>query len=102
MTNAEFQKKLEGMYAEHPFIDRHKTKTFNELVWILRQDSVDYNINIHPYNDDMGWMCIPSVKECFIPVRDLAMHVSKVEFDEYFNDEDFGYDGICLTVWLEE
>jgi hypothetical protein len=102
MTNAEFQKKLEEMYASHPIITKGPRKTFNELTWVLRQDDVDYNINIVPYNDDNGWLCIPSVKECFIPVRDLAMHVVKVEFDEDFNDDDFDYNGICLTVWLED
>lgn len=102
MTNAEFQKKLEEMYTSHFFITKDRNKTFNELVWTLRQDDVDYNINIHPYEDDMGFVCIPSVKECFIPVKELAKHVSKVEFDEYFNDEDFDYNGICLTVWLED
>lgn len=102
MTNADFQKKLEVMYASHSFITKGPRKTFNELAWVLRQDDVDYNVNIVPYNDDTRWLCIPSIKECFIPVRDLAMHVSKVEFDEDFNNDDFGYDGICLTVWLED
>ena len=100
MKNAEFQQKLETMYAEHPFISKGR-KTFNELCWILRQDDADYNISIPPYKEDMGWICIPSVKECFIPVKELAMHVNKVEVDE-FADDDFEYEGICLTVWLEE
>lgn len=102
MTNAEFQKKLEEMYKSHSVITKSPNKTFNELVWTLRQDDVDYNISIPPYEDNMGWLCIPSVKECFIPVKALVKHVSKVEFDEDFNDDEFGYDGICLTVWLEE
>ena len=98
MTNAEFQKKLEVMYEEHPTICGGAKKTFNALVWLLKQDDVDYNISIPPYEKDMGWMCIPSVKECFIPVKTLAMHVKEVEVDE----DDYGYDGICLTVYLEE
>lgn len=101
MTNAEFQKKLEEMYAEHPTVTSGPKKTFNTLVWILRQDDVDYNISIPPYKEDMGWLCIPSVKECFIPVKTLAMHVSEVVVDEC-EDDDFEYDGICLTVRLEE
>ena len=96
MTKEEFHKKLEAMYKEHPFITTKPKKTFNELVWVLRQDNVDYNISIPPYKEDMGWMCIPSVKECFIPVNQLAMHVNVVELDE--GEE---YDGICLTVYLE-
>ena len=98
MTNAEFQSKLEAMYSVHPIIAKKANKTFNELVWILRQDDVDYNISIPPYEDDMGWMCIPSIKECFIPVKTLAKHVSKVELDE----DEFECEEICLTVWLED
>lgn len=101
MTNAEFQKKLEAMYAKYPIIARSERKTFNELTWILRQDDVDYNISIPPYKENVGWMCIYSVRECFIPVKELAMHVKKVELDEC-EDDDFEYDGIYLTVWLEE
>lgn len=100
MTNVEFQKKLEAMYAEHPIVGKSQRKTFNELTWMLRQDDVDYNISIPPYEEDMGWLCIPSVKECFIPVKDLAMHVKEVKVDESVGDEFF--DGICLTVTLEE
>ena len=103
MTNTEFQVKLEKMYADHPIIAGGPKKTFNVLTWLLRQDDVDYNISIAPYNEGKGWMCIPSVKECFIPVKELAMHVKKVEVDEEdFNDDDFKYDGVCLTVWLED
>ena len=102
MTNAEFQKKLETMYAEHPMVCGNSTKkTFNTLVWLLRQDDVDYNISIPPYKEGMGWLCIPSVKECFIPVKDLAMHVKEVELDERMND-DFECKEVCLTVRLEE
>ena len=101
MTNAEFQVKLEAMYAAHPVVAGGPKKTFNTLVWLLRQDDVDYNISIPPYKDDMGWLCIPSVRECFIPVKDLAMHVKGVELDEQMNDE-FECDEVCLTVYLED
>lgn len=103
MTNAEFQVKLEEMYAKHSLIAGGPKKTFNTLTWLLRQDNVDYNISIPPYKEGMGWLCIPSVKECFIPVKELAMHVKKVEVEEdEYEDDDFKYDGICLTVYLED
>ena len=103
MTNAEFKAKLEKMYADHPIIAGGAKKTFNVLVWLLRQDDVDYNISIPPYEEGKGWMCISSVKECFIPVKELAMHVKNIEVDEDpFTDDDFEYDGVCLSVWLEE
>lgn len=101
MTNAEFQAKLEGMYKSHPIITKGPKKTFNELIWVLKQDDVDYNISIPPYEADMGWLCIPSVKECFIPVKSLAKHVKKVQLDEW-EDDDFQCDEVCLTVWLED
>ena len=103
MTNAEFQAKLEQMYEEHPIIAGGPKKTFNVLTWLLKQDDIDYNISIPPYEEGRGWLCIPSVKECFIPVRELAMHVKKIEVDEEdYSDDEFKYDGVCLTVWLEE
>ena len=104
MTNAEFQNYLEGLYEKHSLIAKSRKKTFNELAYVLRQDNVEYNISIPPYKEDMGWLCIPSVKWCFIPVSTLAMHVKAVELEEmdFEEDDDFEYDGICLTVWLEE
>ena len=102
MTNVEFQEKLAKMREKHHAIAGGGKLTFNTLVWLLRQDDVDYNISIPPYEDGMGWMCICSVKECFIRAKELAMHVKKIEVDEAdFSDDDFKYDGVCLTVWLE-
>ena len=102
MTNAEFQNYLEGLYEKYYVTSKKGKKTFNELTWVLRQDNVNYNINVEPYRDGMGILSIPSVKECFIPVSVLAMHVKEVELDVTFDDDDFEYDGICLTVWLED
>ena len=101
MTNTEFQHYLNGLYEHHSIIAKSRKKTFNELVHVLRQDNVEYNISIPPYKEDMGWLCIPSVKECFIPVKYLAMYVKEVMLDEC-EDDDFEYEGFCLTVWLEE
>ena len=101
MTNAEFQGYLEETYEKYSIISKNRKKTFNELVYVLRQDNIDYNISIPPYRENMGWSCIPSVKECFIPVSTLAMHVKEVVLDEC-EDDDFEYDGFCLTVYLEE
>lgn len=101
MTNAEFKEKLAKMREKNSLIAGGARMTFNTLVWLLRQDDIDYNISIPPYEEGRGWMCIPSVKVCFIPVKDLAMHVKEVEVDEC-EDDDFEYDGICLTVHLED
>ena len=95
MTNAEFQVKLQALYNEHPMIARSEKKTVNELLYVLRMDKEnDYNISV----DEGGfWSCIPSVKECFVPVKTLAKHVKSVEFDE----EDYGCEEICITVVTE-
>ena len=96
MTNKEFQAKLQAMYNEHPVIARSEKKTVNELFYVLRMDKEnDYNVSI---NEGGFISCIPSVKECFIPVRTLAKHVKKVECDE----EDYGCKEICINVITEK
>ena len=95
MTNKEFQKRLQAMYKEYPMIARSEKKTVNELVYVLRMDKEnDYNISLV---EDGVWTCVPSVKECFIPVKTLAKHVKSIEYDE----EDYGCKEICLTVVTE-
>lgn len=96
MTNVEFQSKLSAMYKEHPIIAINKNKTMNELVYVLRMDKEnDYNISTI---EDGHWSCIPSVKECYIPVRTLAKHVKSVEYDE----ATMGCKEICLNVVLKD
>lgn len=100
MNNAEFQKHLEKLYAKH-FRPANRARTFNELVHALRMDSVDYNISIPPFKEDMGWFCISSVNECFIPIRTLDKDVISVEYDAEATEENKDiFDGICLTVTL--
>ena len=82
MTNKEFQIQLEEMYQKFPIIGKRKQKTLNELVYVLRMSEEDYQLNTFDKSDPCAWGCIPSVKECFIPVRDLAKTVVSVEFDE--------------------
>ena len=95
MKNAEFQTKLQEMYAEHPMIAKSEKKTVNELFYVLRMDKEnDYNISIV---EDGFWSCVPSVKECFVPVKTLARHVKSVELDE----DDYDCAEICLTVVTE-
>jgi hypothetical protein len=96
MTNKEFQTKLQAMYEEHPMIARSKRKTVNEIFYMLRMDKEnDYNISLL---EDGIWTCVPSVKECFIPVKTLARHIVSIECDE----EDFDCVEICLTIVTEQ
>lgn len=98
MTNAAFQNKLKEIYSSYNFIGKSERKTLNTLLYMLRMDEevADYNVNLV---DEVGEIvCIPSVKECFVPTKYLAMYVKKVECEE----ENYGFDGLCLTVYVEE
>ena len=87
MTNQEFQVKLKEMYAKFPMIARHKQKTFNEFVYVLRMSGEDYQINTHNDNEPGSCTCIPDVRETFIPIKRLAQKVVSVEFDEETYEE---------------
>lgn len=82
MTNADFQKELKKMYSGYVGIASRKHKTLNELVYVLRMSGEDYQLNTIDKSKPGTFCCIPGVQETFIPVRDLAKNVVKVEFDE--------------------
>lgn len=95
MTNVEFQKKLDAMYAKHPMIARSNPKSLNELMYVLRMEGDrDYSIST---NDGS---CIPSVRETFVPTRSLAKKVTSIEWEE-FEDEEYGTVG-AIIVDLED
>lgn len=94
MTNAEFLTKLNAMFAEYPILAIDKVKTFNELVYVLRMQDEDYQINTEDANKKDGFDIIPSVKETFIPVRCLKQKVVSVTFDE----ETYNETGINLLL----
>lgn len=95
MTNNEFLTALNDAMAKHPIIARSKVKTINELLYVLRMEfEDDFNISIKEKNGT--WGCIPSTKECFIPVKTLALKISNIEYEEE-NDEDVGF-WRCLTI----
>lgn len=84
MTNAEFQTKLDAMYAKHPMIAISNPKSLNELMYVLRMEGDrDYSIS----TTDGG--CIPSVRETFVSSRDLAKKIVSIEWEE-FEDEEYG------------
>ena len=91
MTNLEFQKKLDTMYAKHPMIARRNPKSLNELMYVLRMEGDrDYSIST---NDGS---CIPSVRETFVPSRDLAKKVMSIEWEE-FEDKEYGTYGAIIV-----
>jgi hypothetical protein len=90
MTNVEFMNKLDEMYAKHPMIARSNPKSLNELMYVLRMEGDrDYSIST---NDGS---CIPSVRETFVPSRDLAKKVVSIEWEE-FEDEEYGTIGTIM------
>lgn len=94
MTNLEFRKKLEAIYNEYPIIAKSEMKSVNELAYVLRMSNEDYCLNII---DGCGaFLCIPSVKETFIPTHILAQKVEEIEFDEEIYEED----GVNLLIVL--
>ena len=97
MTNAEFQAKLEAMYAKHPMIARSNPKSLNELMYVLRMEGDrDYSIS-----DNEGG-CIPSVRETFVPTRTLARKVVAIEYEEFEEEyEGETYSGSYIYVELE-
>lgn len=99
MTKAEFFKHVNALVEKHPIIAKSARKTVNELLYVLRMDNeYDYNISIKDPAAKNVWTCIPSVKECFVPVRDLKKHVKSIEYDE----EDYGCEEVCLTIVVEK
>ena len=90
MTNAEFQMKLEAMFAKHPMIASSNPKSLNELMYVLRMEGdEDYTIST---NDGS---CIPSVRETFVPSRELAKKVLSTEWEEG-EDEEYGTYGVIF------
>ena len=99
MTRNEFFKRLNNLIAAHPIIAKSKRKTLNELLYVLRMDKEhDYCINVDDPAAENRWLCIPSVKECFVPVRDLKKHVRSVDFDEMGE----GSEAVCIVVVVEK
>ena len=98
MTNAEFQQHLQNIYDSHDILGKDKRPTVNALFYMLRQDKkvADYNVNL--LRENGGCVCVPSVQETFVAISELKMHVNKVECEE----EDYGFDGLCLNVYVEE
>ena len=83
--------KLDAMYKKHPMISLSKTKSLNELMYVLRMEGDrDYSIS----TNDGG--CIPSVRETFVPSRDLAKKVISIEWEE-FEDEEYGTCGSIIV-----
>ena len=82
MTNREFLSKLNEMFDQYPIIKISKQKSLNELVYVLRMSENDYQLNITEQKQPNVFGMIPSVKETFIPSRDLAKKIVSVAFDE--------------------
>ena len=88
MTNEEFKDWLAGEFGKHSLLNlswKRGVVSLNELVYVLRMSGKDFNINMTD-PDEPGFGMIPSVKETFIPTRDLARKISKIEYEEFDDD----------------
>lgn len=94
MTDAKFQEYLSGLYKKYLGRIKAKQTTLNELVYVLRRDGDDWQLNTYDTKTKNGCTCIPDVRDAFIPVRLLAKKVVAVEFDE----ETYEEDGIKLLL----
>ena len=93
MTNAEFQTKLEAMFAKHPMLASSNPKSLNELMYVLRMEGDrDYAIST---NDGC---CIPSVRETFVSSNLLAKKVLSIEWEEYEDEEYDTYGAIFIDL----
>ena len=93
MTNTEFMKKLDEMYAKNPMIARSNPKSLNELMYVLRMEGDrDYSIS----TNDGGF--IPSVRETFVPSRDIAQKVMSLEWEEGEDEECGTYGAIIVDL----
>lgn len=87
MTNREFLTKLNEMFALHPVVNLSKQKSLNELVYVLRMSGDDYQLNLTDPKKPNELGMIPSVRDTFIPSRDLARKIASVTLDEeVFNE----------------
>lgn len=99
MTKADFFYHINALITGHPMIAKSKRKTVNELLYVLRMDKEhDYCVSINDPTKKNQWSCIPSVKECFVPVRDLKMHVKSIDY--YEDDQDCPE--ICFAIVVEK
>ena len=99
MTNMEFYNLLCSEFEKYPMLNFRFKKSeysFNELTYVLRRSGRDFCVTtIDPYAES-GFGIVPSVAETFIPSRDLARMVKKIEYDEP-EDSELG----CLVVEFE-
>lgn len=63
--------------SRHPLIAKSNPISLNELCYVLRQSGKDFSIG---WPTDNGYGVVPSVKNCFIPSRDLLRKVKLVDF----------------------
>lgn len=97
MNSLDFTVWLDKQWDKHPMLKRSNPKTLNELAYVLRMSEYDFSLSFIDPNADQpfAWTAIPSVKECFIPTRDLALHVTGVAYTE---EEYEGQIYRCLDV----
>ena len=99
MTRNEFFSRVNNLFEEHPMIAKSKRKTLNEFLYVLRMDKeYDYCVSLTDTSNEHTWTCIPSAKECFVPVRDLKKHVKSIDFDTMEHNGKL----VCMSMVVEK
>lgn len=93
MTNEEFQTQLDAMFAKHPMIANSSQTSINELMYVLRMEgNEDYQIITNT------GLCIPSVREAFVPTSLLAKKIKTIEYEDYDDEYDGKYVHAALVI----
>ena len=79
MDLQEFLSWLDTEFSKYSVLAKSNPRSLNELVYVLRRTDRDFSINWETVG---GFASIPTIREAFIPSRDLAMKVEVIGYDE--------------------
>lgn len=92
MSSVGFARWLDSEFAKYPILAKSNPHSLNELVYVLRMSGKDFNLS---WQTADGAAIIPSIRETFIPSRDLAQ---KVRVEDYAEEEMDGVTHRFITV----
>ena len=79
MDLQEFLSWLDTEFSKYSVLAKSNPRSLNELVYVLRRTDRDFSINWETVG---GFASIPTIREAYIPSRDLAMKVEVIGYDE--------------------
>lgn len=73
----EFKAWFSNEISQYPLIAKSNSLSLNELCYVLRQSGRDFSVG---WLTDTGYGTVPSVRNCFIPSRDLKRKIMLTDF----------------------